>query len=375
MDEQNPSITDAELPAFLSRNRISSEDWSKADISWELLQAIGADHDLHRATLNSSAEFFAGVIQRFNDVHSVRWRVKDTDHLLEKIIRKRAKGAGKYAEIDATNYFSIVTDLVGIRALHLFKDEVLTIDQQVREAWALSEKPIAYVRAGDPQDWLDKFTEVGFSVENHPDNYRSVHYVCETQPMQRRVFAEIQVRTIFEEGWSEIDHRVRYPNFSDNQQVSYFLAIFNRLAGSADEMGTFVKGLTQSLQQSAMSLSLANKEKEDALGAMEKLLADLDILKKQDADAKTKLDSLQREVSRLRRISTEGDHAAASDRRSLESLFPHGGLGLDSIGGNALRKLALAGAPGEVVRKLAEEHSKNDLARLLGKANLPKDLR
>jgi ppGpp synthetase/RelA/SpoT-type nucleotidyltranferase len=168
-------------------------------------------------------------------VHSVRWRVKDTDHLLEKIIRKCAEGHKKYKNVDSKNYFEIVSDLVGLRALHLFKDDCFSIDSDLRRTWTPSEPPIAYVREGDPPDLTKKFGEHGFEVKEHPAGYRSVHYIFLTQPFQRKVFAEIQVRTIFEEGWSEIDHRVRYPNFSNDQLVSYFLTIFNRLAGSADE--------------------------------------------------------------------------------------------------------------------------------------------
>jgi hypothetical protein len=60
---------------------------------------------------------------------------------------------------------------------------------------------------------------------------------------------ELQVRTIFEEAWSEIDHRVRYPRVSDEELLEQFLAIFSRLAGSADEMGTFIKQLSLHLTE------------------------------------------------------------------------------------------------------------------------------
>jgi putative GTP pyrophosphokinase len=41
-----------------------------------------------------------------------------------------------------------------------------------------------------------------------------VHYVVRTQAKKQRYFVEIQLRTLFEEGWSEIDHAVRYPEES-----------------------------------------------------------------------------------------------------------------------------------------------------------------
>ena len=116
----------------------------------------------------------------------------------------------KYLEIAPENYFEIVTDLVGVRALHLFKDECFAIGDAISKTWTVSETPVAYVRQGDPQALTEKFRSNGWTVKEHPAGYRSVHYVVSTKPLQRTIFAEMQVRTIFEEGWSEIDHRVRY---------------------------------------------------------------------------------------------------------------------------------------------------------------------
>jgi hypothetical protein len=62
------------------------------------------------------------------------------------------------------------------------------------------------------------------------------------------VIAEVQVRTIFEEGWSEIDHKTRYPYNLDNLILGALLNLFNRLAGSADEMGTFINFLRHELE-------------------------------------------------------------------------------------------------------------------------------
>ena len=55
------------------------------------------------------------------------------------------------------------------------------------------------------------------------------------------ISVEIQVRTVFEEAWSEIDHIMRYPYDVDNPIITEYLGIFNRIVGSADEMGTFLK--------------------------------------------------------------------------------------------------------------------------------------
>lgn len=292
---------------FLERNNISDEDWRKCDIPWEVLQEIAKHHDGRREELDNAAQFFARTMQRFPAVHSVRWRVKDTDHLLAKIIRKRVEGSAKYGDITAKNYCRKVTDLIGLRALHLFKEECLEIDAELRRTWRLVErKPIAYVREGDHASLTQQFRERNFKVQTHSAGYRSVHYVCATQPTQTEVLAEIQVRTIFEEGWSEIDHRIRYPNFSDDPAVAYFLEIFNRLAGNADEMGTFVKQLTQVIDENHKAAAQAISERDSALQAVDSHLQRLTALEVTHEGAQAEIASLKKEVERFRQATSAG---------------------------------------------------------------------
>ncbi|MBP2655628.1 MAG: RelA/SpoT domain protein [Firmicutes bacterium] len=61
--------------------------------------------------------------------------------------------------------------------------------------------------------------------------------------------AELHVRTIFEEAWSEINHHIRYHYQVDNHILGNYLEIFNRLVDSADEMGSFIKLLDGELKR------------------------------------------------------------------------------------------------------------------------------
>ena len=198
-------------------------------------------------------------------MHSVRWRIKDVEHLLAKIIRKRIDGNKKYDDICVENYSDVITDLIGIRALHLFKTDFETINKSINSSFVLKEKTVVYVREGDDSTFKQQCSDLGFSVEVHPNGYRSIHYVLKTQPLQRLILVELQVRTIFEEGWSEIDHIVRYPNYSDDAQLAYLLTIFNRMAGNADEMAGFVRALAEAQRDSKAQLDDAKAQLDDAL--------------------------------------------------------------------------------------------------------------
>lgn len=272
------NIEDMDLDAFLARNNISADEWNSSAIEWDALKDIGIDHLSKIEQRKETAELFARIIQRCSKVHSVRWRVKNPEHLMEKIVRKTMKDTESfnqsYVDISKDNYHTIITDLVGVRALHLFKDDCFEINTYLCDIWRTKEKPTYYVRDGDETNKdLDQF-----EVKQHPAGYRSLHYVFESQPLNQIVYTEVQVRTIFEEGWSEIDHKIRYPNFSDNQHVSYFLRIFNRLAGSADEMGSFVKELVSDLESTAKDLDAVKKENADMKSENDKNIAEIDRL-------------------------------------------------------------------------------------------------
>ncbi|TXD88721.1 hypothetical protein FUT87_11700 [Mitsuaria sp. TWR114] len=322
------------VESLLNACRMKEEVWVAADIELHLLKQIAQDHIEHRERLTDSAELFAKVIQRIQGVHSVRWRIKDPLHLIEKIVRKRAEKSRKYADIGVQNYAERVTDLVGVRALHLFKEDCLVIDKRLKETWTPVENPIAYVRQGDVSLFSDNDE---FDVRNHPKGYRSIHYVFSNQPHQRKVFAEIQVRSIFEEGWSEIDHRVRYPNFSNSELVEYFLTIFNRMAGSADEMGSFVRKLVSNIDAVDTLVLAANQEKEAAIATMEATLEELEALKAQDADSRQKLTELQENLKNIRALyskkKTELDYAyqrlLGIPDSDIERYIGKGGIAID----------------------------------------------
>lgn len=291
-----------EKNSFLHEHGISTKDWEDSQCDWDVLLKIANDHENNIDSLKKGAEFPARVLQETQGVHSVRWRVKDTGHILEKIIRKKIEKSEKYEKINEDNYHEIITDLIGIRALHLFKDEFTSIDKVIREKFEMHEDPIAYIRSGDPDDFSRTLAEHKFEVKQHPAGYRSLHYVIHTTPARRKIYVEIQVRTIFEEGWSEIDHIIRYPNFSDDYLVIYFLKIFNRMAGSADEMGGFVKDLAQKLGDYQLEIHNTEREKNDVLEQLEVTLSNLENIKEQDTIAKDTIKKMKNEINALRAL-------------------------------------------------------------------------
>jgi hypothetical protein len=130
---------------------------------------------------------------------------------------------------------------MGIRILHLFKEDWESIHNEVYNNYDLNEKPTANYREGDNTDLFEK---VDCKLSKHKYGYRSVHYLLKYKPSKTTEYIiELQVRTVFEEAWSEIDHQIRYPYDMNNPILAKYLSTFNTLAGNADEMGTYIKFL------------------------------------------------------------------------------------------------------------------------------------
>lgn len=216
---------------------------SENDEYWEVLFEIYNDYLGKTKRLNNTAINLFNKISEFRNMHSIRKRIKDPEHLIEKIIRKENRGINK------DNYFEKVTDLIGIRILHLYKNDWIEIHNQIMEM--LNEPPIEIsvkYRAGDDLEIYKKVND-NLKFEEHKAGYRSVHYLIrENYNREERHTTEIQVRTVFEEAWSEIDHNIRYPYEVNNSLLNNFLKSFNTMAKSADDMGTFAIELKKKIK-------------------------------------------------------------------------------------------------------------------------------
>lgn len=280
---------------FLEKYNILEEDFNKTNLQWNELIDIYNDLKSISEELEFAGDFISNCLKRVDTVHSVRQRIKDPEHLVEKIIRKKLKNLDR--EITLENYTEQITDLIGIRVIHLFKEEWENIHEFIAKKWKLVEDPTANIRKGDSEELINKFKEKGCETKYHKYGYRSIHYIIELQPNKRKFIAEIQVRTIFEEGWSEIDHRIRYPYDIDNAILANYLVMFNRLAGSADEMGSFVNFLGNELKNINETHCKELEEKNELINDLKTTIDELEIEKGEKDKIQKKFDFLQKQFS------------------------------------------------------------------------------
>jgi len=227
---------------FFKEFSINEDYFLSTGLDWTELEKIYEDYVSLVPLLEKEAEYVVSKLIDVSSVHSVRRRVKKPSHLIEKIIRKGKKYQERNISVD--NYKEIVTDLIGIRVLHLFKDDWQTIHHEILNLWDIKETPQVNIRRGDYNlsQFKETIKDINCDVIVREHGYRSVHYLVSIDITKvLNISVEIQVRTVFEEAWSEIDHIMRYPYDVDNPIITEYLGIFNRIVGSADEMGTFLK--------------------------------------------------------------------------------------------------------------------------------------
>lgn len=262
---------------FIVKYNIEDEVYEKANIKWSEMEELFTDYIRIKDNLIPIAKSIVEVLMVLPTVHSVRYRIKNPEHLIEKVIRKRSNDAKRI--INRKNYLEEITDLIGIRVLHLFKEEWEGIHDYITEEWDLKEIPQANIREGDSKAIIKAYEQKGCHISVHKAGYRSVHYLILSNLTKKQYAAEIQVRTLFEEAWSEIDHKIRYPYNIDNEILSSYLEMFNRLAGSADEMGSYINFLRNDLKEREVGYINELKEKESIIA---KLMVENDKLYKRN---------------------------------------------------------------------------------------------
>lgn len=128
-------------------------------------------------------------------VHQLTSRLKDEISLKNKIIRKD----NKYQNVNS------ITDLVGLRIITYFEDEVDGISEIIKREFNIDEVNSIDKRKKD----FDRF------------GYSSLHYVISLSDTRlalteykkfKGLKAEIQIRSILQHAWAEMEHDLGYKN-------------------------------------------------------------------------------------------------------------------------------------------------------------------
>lgn len=205
---------------------------------------------------------FLKVLESFQHIHLQTSRVKTIDSLLEKVITKRYESLGSrnnvYAKINGENYRNIITDLIGMRIIlnyrgrwkeiheeilgefnydrAMFENEEVVLPHSEDGKNRLAQIPKVYYAKNDD---IKEFQTHGLNTQLHPKGYRSIHYIISYQ----KVYIELQVRTIYDEAWSDCDHRYVYKQDQNRSHsaLEKFSDILCQLTNFCDDWGNNMK--------------------------------------------------------------------------------------------------------------------------------------
>lgn len=223
------------LLKYNKRSEYNSDLFKSAKLTWRDLMDVIKHYRGLKNQLEQDRLKFISKIQDINGVHSIRSRLKDEEHLIEKIIRKVAKNGKR---IDKTNYLENITDIIGVRIIHISRFESYPIFQQLQTLFkdCFYEAVTIKLREGDDESAYAKLVEEGAVIEKQK-KYRSIHYTIKNNS---EALIELQTRTLFEEGWSEIDHDAVYKAVKKDAVIDLSSSILSRLAGTCDDLAALM---------------------------------------------------------------------------------------------------------------------------------------
>ena len=96
----------------------------------------------------------------------------------------------------------------------------------------MTEGPIAKTWDDESRNF---YAAVGMKSESSKTQYTSVHYVFDAQNDFKSTF-EIQVRTLAEELWGEVDHKINYPHRHTAIACTEQIAVLARVTASCTRL-------------------------------------------------------------------------------------------------------------------------------------------
>lgn len=259
------------------RNAVAYGDRGRFDVGVEIVEMLD-NLDFEYETLVAPLGPFGAALERLTKdlledsgirAHSVAHRIKRKD----STVRKLEKSDGKRT-------LASLTDLIGLRIITYFRDEVDIVARIIEQEFMIDEKNSVDKRAVlDP----DRF------------GYLSLHYVAQMAvsraalPEYRRysdVKFEIQIRSILQHAWAEIEHDLGYK--SEAAVPRTVRRRFSRLAGllelADDEFREIRLQLTSHQEKASVAVNQGHWDAEIDQDSLYSYVNSSETLKLIDAD-------------------------------------------------------------------------------------------
>ena len=165
-------------------------------------------------------------------------KVKEYNRKIEKVVNELAGQLHllecndyekeKYRNINENNYYKIVTDLIGMRIIIRYREDWIKVDKWIMDHFGqnkelyiknyiddykadankpfIIERPKIFYRSDQDMIFYQAVKQGDYCLVKSKEGYNSVHYIINKDGK----YIEIQVRTIYDEAWSECTHDIVY---------------------------------------------------------------------------------------------------------------------------------------------------------------------
>lgn len=151
-------------------------------------------------------------------LHTILYRIKDEARLIEKIDQENSSSAVGSKSITHKNFQERIEDIIGIRIICLRLSDIIKVEAYLE--LLVGEKILQFICEPDhKRSFVLPINPGEADLQNHNlqySGYSSIHYqvrlVENTDASKefKEIQVELQLRTILEEAWGEIDHKYRY---------------------------------------------------------------------------------------------------------------------------------------------------------------------
>jgi len=150
--------------------------------------------------------------------HTILYRIKDESRLIEKIEQENTNSAIDVKTITHKDFQERIGDIIGIRIICLRLSDIIKVEEYLE--LLVEEKILQFMREPDHRRSFVLPIDPGESAPQDLNlqysGYSSIHYQVKLDENSdateelKGIQVELQLRTILEEAWGEIDHKYRY---------------------------------------------------------------------------------------------------------------------------------------------------------------------
>lgn len=151
-------------------------------------------------------------------IHTILYRIKGESRLIEKIDQENASYESDKKPITHTNFYERIGDIIGIRIICLRLSDIVKVEAYLK--FLAEEEILHFIREPDYKRSfvlpIDPGQAATQDINLQYSGYSSIHYQVrlgehsDAADAFKKIQIELQLRTILEEAWGEIDHKYRY---------------------------------------------------------------------------------------------------------------------------------------------------------------------